>query len=206
MRVDFNVPMDGGKVTDDQRIRAALQSIRYALDNGALCIVLMSHLGRPDGKPNEKYSLRPIANYLGELLNRKIIFLEDCVGANVEQQCSQAPNNSVILLENLRFHPEEEGKSSGGEMKKFSESLSKLGDVYINDAFGTMHRAHSSITGISIPIRAAGFLVRNELDAFSSLLQDKIDVTILGGAKVSDKITMIEHLLPKVLFHFIVIL
>ncbi|XP_013926833.1 PREDICTED: phosphoglycerate kinase 1-like [Thamnophis sirtalis] len=153
MRVDFNVPMKNNQITNNQRIKAAIPSIKHCLDNGAKSVVLMSHLGRPDGVPMpDKFSLEPVVAELKSLLGRDIIFLKDCVGSEVESACASPADGSVILLENLRFHVEEEGKGkdlSGNKIKAdsakvdaFRASLSKLGDVYINDAFGTAHRAH----------------------------------------------------------------
>lgn len=170
----------------------------------------MSHLGRPDGKVNDKYSLKPVAAELDKLLGKPVIFLSDCVGPEVEQAAQGAPLGSVILLENLRFHIEEEGsvknkdgsktKADPENVKKFREQLTKLGDVYVNDAFGTAHRAHSSMVGINLPQRASGFLVKKELDYFAKVLEnpERPFLAILGGAKVSDKIQLIENMLDKV--------
>src|SRR5437867_6813430 len=181
MRVDFNVPQDEhGNITNTQRIDAALPTIRYVLDHGA-SLVLMSHLGRPDGKRNEKCTLKPVAAKLQELLGKPVQFLLDCVGPEVERACAALKPGDVALLENLRFHLEEEGKVKNektGESKKadpkaalaFRASLSKLGDVYVNDAFGTAHRPHSSVVGVQLPQRAAGFLMKKELDAFAKVL------------------------------------
>jgi phosphoglycerate kinase len=211
IRVDFNVPMQGGKITNPARIVAALPTIKYALSNGASTVILMSHLGRPDGKPNPKYSLEPVSRELSRLLdNKPVTFLSDCVGPDVEKAVSSAENGSVILLENLRFHIEEEGSVKDKDGKKtkadpvkvveFREQLTKLGDVYVNDAFGTAHRAHSSMVGIKLPQRAAGFLVKKELEFFAKALEhpDKPFLAILGGAKVSDKIQLIDNMLDKV--------
>jgi phosphoglycerate kinase len=209
MRVDFNVPVKDGKVENDKRLRASLPSIQYVLGQGA-SLVLMSHLGRPDGQKIPKYSLAPVAEKLGELLGKPVTFLPDCVGPEVEQACAALAPGQVALLENLRFHIEEEGKvkkEDGSSVKAdpaavaaFRASLTRLGDVYVNDAFGTAHRAHSSITGVGLPQRAAGYLMKKELD----FLGDAVDtprrpfVAIIGGAKVSGKIDVIESLLPKV--------
>jgi len=209
MRVDFNVPVKGGRVENDKRLRASLPSIQYALDRGA-SVVLMSHLGRPDGKKVAKHSLRPVAEKLAELLGRPVKFLDDCVGPTVEKACAALAPGEVVLLENLRFHIEEEGKvkqEDGTSVKAdpeavraFRASLSKLGDVYVNDAFGTAHRAHSSMTGICLEQRAAGYLMKRELDFLGDALERprRPFVAILGGAKVSGKIDVISSLLPKV--------
>jgi len=211
IRVDFNVPLDGErKVTNNQRIVGAIPTIKYALAGGAKAIILMSHLGRPDGKRVEKYSLKPVVPELEQLLGTTVTFLDDCVGGDVEEQVSKADNGEVILLENLRFHAEEEGSYKNAEGKKvkadpeavkqFRSSLTKLGDVYINDAFGTAHRAHSSMVGVSLPQRAAGFLMKKELEYFAKVLEnpERPFLAILGGAKVSDKIKLIDNMLDKV--------
>lgn len=210
IRVDFNVPLNGTEITNNQRITAALPTIKYALDQGAKSVVLMSHLGRPNGQRVDKLSLKPVAAELEKLLKRTIQFLPDCVGPEVEKACADPEPGSVILLENLRFHAEEEGSHKDADGKKvkadpnaieaFRQSLSKLGDVYINDAFGTAHRAHSSMVGIELPQRAAGFLMGKELDYFAKALEnpERPFLAILGGAKVSDKILLIENLMSKV--------
>jgi len=210
IRVDFNVPLKDGKITNNQRIVAALDSINYVLENGAKSLVLMSHLGRPDGLPNPKYSMKPVAEELQKLLNKNVTFLSDCVGPEVEKACADPAPGSIFLLENLRFHIEEEGKgvNAAGEktkadkedVKKFRESLQKLGDVYVNDAFGTAHRAHSSMMGEGFEKRAAGILLNKELTYFAKALDnpEKPFLAILGGAKVADKIQLIENLLDKV--------
>lgn len=210
MRVDFNVPIKEGKITSNQRIVAALDSVKYALEKGAKSVVLMSHLGRPDGNKNPKYTLAPVADELKKLLGKDVTFLNDCVGPEVEEKCKDPAPGSIILLENLRFYIEEEGKgvdASGAKVKadpakvkQFRESLQKLGDVYVNDAFGTAHRAHSSMLGEGFSQRAAGFLLNKELKYFSQALDNppKPFLAILGGAKVADKIQLIENLLDKV--------
>jgi phosphoglycerate kinase len=212
MRVDFNVPQDKktGAITNNQRIAAALPTIRYALDHGA-SVVLMSHLGRPDGQRNEKFSLRPVAAELEKLLGRKVTFLDDCVGPAVE--AAVAPDKlkagDVVLLENLRFHIEEEGKvkledgsskkADSGAVEAFRASLTRIGDVYVNDAFGTAHRAHSSIVGVALKEKAAGFLMEAELNAFTQVLgsPQRPFLAILGGAKIADKIPLITNLLER---------
>jgi phosphoglycerate kinase len=210
IRVDFNVPQDKatGAITNTKRIEAALPTIKYALDQGA-SVILMSHLGRPDGKRIEKFSLKPVADALAKLLGKPVQFLNDCVGAEVEAACAKAKPGDVILLENLRFHIEEEGKvkledgsklkADPEKVKAFRASLTKLGDVYINDAFGTAHRDHSSMTGVQLPQRACGYLMKKELDAFSAVLDHpkRPLLAILGGAKVADKIQLINNLLDK---------
>ena len=210
MRVDFNVPLKDGKITNNQRIVAALPSIKHCLQQGAQSVVLMSHLGRPDGRKQDKYSLAPVSAELETLLMTNITFLDDCVGPDVESKCSNPPSGSVILLENLRFHVDEEGKGvdeSGKKVKadsdsvqNFRKSLSKLGDIYVNDAFGTAHRAHSSMVGVDHSKRAAGFLVKKELEYFAKALEkpEFPFLAILGGAKVQDKIQLIKNMLDKV--------
>ncbi|RSH81607.1 phosphoglycerate kinase [Saitozyma podzolica] len=211
IRVDFNVPQDKktGEITNPARIVAALPTIQYALDQGAKSVILMSHLGRPDGQPNEKYSLKPVATKLSELLKRDVTFLPDCVGEEVKSAVLAGKDGQVFLLENLRFHVEEEGKGKKGEekikadpeaTKKFQEQLTELGTVYVNDAFGTAHRAHSSMVGVKLPQRAAGFLMKKELEYFAKVLEhpDRPFLAILGGAKVADKIQLIESMLDKV--------
>ncbi|CAH8289638.1 unnamed protein product [Heterobilharzia americana] len=210
IRVDFNVPMKDGKVTNTQRISAAIPTIKYALDKGAKSVVLMSHLGRPDGNKVDKYSLKPVCPEVSKLLGKEVTFLPDCVGPDVLKTCADPTPGSVFLLENLRFHVEEEGKgvSPTGEktkattdqIKAFSESLTKLGDVYVNDAFGTAHRAHASMVGCQLPQKACGFLMNKELTYFAKALEnpERPFLAILGGAKVSDKIQLINNMLGKV--------
>jgi phosphoglycerate kinase len=209
MRVDFNVPIKDGQVDNDKRLRASLPSIEYVLTHGA-SLVLMSHLGRPDGKRIEKYSLRPVAQRLSELLGRPVRFLDDCVGPDVESTCAALKPGDIVLLENVRFHIEEEGKvklEDGASLKAdpeavkaFRASLTRLGDVYVNDAFGTAHRAHSSMVGVALSERASGYLMKRELDFLGEAVDNprRPFVAILGGAKISGKIDVIEALLPKV--------
>jgi phosphoglycerate kinase len=210
MRVDFNVPQDKrtGAITNTQRIAAALPSIRHVLGAGA-SVVLMSHLGRPDGKRVDRFSLRPVAAELQKLLGRPVAFADDCVGPAAEQAAAALRPGEVLLLENLRFHIEEEGKvkqEDGTSLKAdpakvaaFRASLSRLGDVYVNDAFGTAHRAHSSMVGVDLPRRAAGFLLEAELKAFDAVIKEprRPLLAILGGAKIADKIPLIRNLIEK---------
>ncbi|MEM6822998.1 MAG: phosphoglycerate kinase [Verrucomicrobiota bacterium] len=210
MRVDFNVPMDKstGEITNPQRIQAALPTIQYALEQGA-SVVLMSHLGRPNGKVTPQFSLKPVAAKLEELVGKSVTFLNDCVGPEIESACSKLDPGNIVLLENLRFHIEEEGKAKSEDGEKitadpekvaeFRSSLSKLGDIYVNDAFGTAHRAHSSVVGVDLPEKVAGFLMEKELAAFAAVLEDpkRPFLAILGGAKVADKIPLIRNLLDK---------
>jgi len=210
IRVDFNVPFKDGAISNNARIVGALPTIKHALEKGAKSVVLMSHLGRPNGMKNDTFSLAPVALELETLLGTKVNFMPDCVGADVEAACANPEPGSVILLENLRFHVEEEGKGVDAEGNKvkadaanvetFRASLSSLGDVYINDAFGTAHRGHSSMVGVALPVKAAGFLMQKELAAFAKVLDEpaKPVLAILGGAKVSDKIQLIKNMIDKV--------
>eukprot|EP00842_Homolaphlyctis_polyrhiza_P004041 jgi/Hompol1/4638/HPOL_001818-RA len=210
IRVDFNVPFADGKISNNQRITAALPTIQHVINGGARSVVLMSHLGRPDGKVVPKLSLKPVAEELSRLLSKPVTFLDQCVGEVVEKHCENPAEGEIILLENLRFHIEEEGsikdkegnktKAKPEDVEKFRASLSKLGDIFVNDAFGTAHRAHSSMVGINLPVKAAGLLMKKELDFFAKALENPEApfVAIVGGAKVSDKILLIENLMDKV--------
>jgi len=195
MRADFNVPLDESlNITDDTRIRETLPTIKYILEKGADKLILMSHLGRPDGKRVDKYSLRPVAKKLAELLDEQIDFLNDCIGTDVKSEVDNAKVR-VVLLENLRYHAEEEANDEG-----FAKQLASLGEVFVNDAFGTAHRAHASTAGVDRFLKsAAGFLIEKEIKYLGGALEKPKApfIVILGGAKVSDKIGVIENLLPK---------
>ncbi len=196
-RVDFNVPLDqkSGRITDDTRIRAALPTIQHLVKGGAR-VVLMSHLGRPDGKTVESMRMRPVAVRLGELLGRPVAALDDCIGPAVENRVQALKDGDVALLENLRFHPEEEAND-----KAFARSLARLGDLYVNDAFGTAHRAHASTAGVAEFLPAvSGFLMEKEIEYLGRVLTNPEHpfVAIFGGAKVSDKIAAVKQLLGKV--------
>jgi len=195
MRADFNVPQDANlNITDDTRIKATLPTIKYILQNGAKKLVLMSHLGRPDGKVIEKYSLKPVAIRLSALLGEPVNFLPDCIGDNVKKGI-ETSKERIILLENLRFHPEEEANDAN-----FAKQLSIGADVFVNDAFGTAHRSHASTEGVTHYLKAvAGFLLEKEIEYLGNAVNNpqRPFMAILGGAKVSDKIGVIENLLSK---------
>ena len=195
VRVDFNVPLDGAKITDDTRITFAIPTIEYIIKKGGK-VILMSHFGRPDGKVDLKYSLAPVATRLKELLGQDVILAPDCVGEATKAIINNMKEGDIVLLENLRFHAEEEDNDP-----EFAKQLAELGDVFVNDAFGAAHRAHASISGITkyISQSAAGLLMQKEIE----YIKDKIDnperpfIAIIAGAKVSDKIGIIEHLMQR---------
>jgi len=196
IRADFNVPLDeNGNITDDTRIRSTLPTINYALDAGAK-VILASHLGRPKGKPSPKYSLAPVVTRLSRLLGKEVAFAKDCVGPDVEHLVQGMRPGDVLLLENLRFHAEEEKNDEG-----FSRALAAFTDVYVNDAFGTAHRAHASTYGITkhVKVAVAGFLMKKEIEYLQKTVANPVRpfVAILGGAKVSGKIGVIENLKNK---------
>jgi phosphoglycerate kinase len=197
VRVDFNVPIKKGVIGDDTRIRASVPTIELALDKRAKTVILASHLGRPKGRPNPEFSLRPVAPRVAELVGRPVAFAEDCIGEPARKAIEQAGDGGVVLLENLRFHAEEEENDPA-----FAKELAALADVYINDAFGSAHRAHASTEGIVhfVKVAAAGQLMAKEVEYLGRVLEhpDGPFVAILGGAKVSDKLEVIENLIPRV--------
>jgi phosphoglycerate kinase len=199
MRVDLDVPIEDGTIRSDDRLRAALPSIRYALAHGA-SVVLMSHLGRPGGARVAQYSLGPIAERLQLLLGTRVRFVPDCVGPGAERACAGIRPGEVIVLENLRFHAEEEGHAAASAVAAFRASLSRLGDVYVADAFAVAQLAHSSVVGVNLPQRAAGYLMQKELDVLGSVLDAprRPFVAVVGGADVSGKLDVMQSLLPAV--------
>ena len=209
MRVDFNVPMKDGQISDPKRIVSTLPSINYLLDNGAKSVVLMSHMGRPKGAPNDKFSLAPLVPAVSDYIGKKVTWVPDCVGAEASKVTANAKDGEVVLLENLRFYTAEEGKgeingekvkATEAEVADFRKQLTTHGDLYVNDAFGTAHRAHSSMVGIDVETRASGFLLKKELEYFSKVLEgpDRPLTVVMGGAKVKDKIQLIYNMLDIV--------
>lgn len=197
VRCDFNVPQDmqTGEITDTRRITAALETIKYLRDNNAK-IILCSHLGRPNGEFDEKYSLKPVAKELSRLLNQEVILAKDVIGESAIELCNNMQQRDIVLLENVRFHKEEEQNDL-----EFSKKLASLAQIYVNDAFGTAHRAHSSTCGVADYLPSvAGFLIEKEIKFLGQALENpqRPFIAILGGAKVSDKIKVIENLLEKV--------
>jgi phosphoglycerate kinase len=195
VRVDFNVPLKENKVTDDTRIKAALPTLEYILNQEGTSLILMSHLGRPKGERKPEFSLKPVAQHLASLMDREVIMADDCIGPEVEQKASGLEPGQILLLENTRYHNEEKKNDT-----EFSEKLAKIADVYVNDAFGSAHRAHASTEGVTryLP-SAAGFLIEKEVNFFEPLIKNpaKPFVAIIGGAKVSTKIGVLENLMPK---------
>lgn len=196
MRVDFNVPIENGKITDDNRIVQALPSIKYVIENGGL-LILTSHLGRPAGEFDSKFSLKPTADHLATLIDANVYFGEDCIGEKADEAINKADYGDVVVLENVRFHPEEKKND-----EEFSKKLAAHGDVFVNDAFGSSHRAHASVAGVTRYLQpaASGYLLDKEIQYLEGSVNDpeRPFVAILGGAKVSDKIGVIENLLSKV--------
>lgn len=203
VRVDFNVPMNDAKeITNTARIEAALPTIKHILDKGAKSVVLCSHLGRPSGKGYEAdFTMAPVAVALEKLLSKKVTFLKDCVGAECEAACANPATGSVFLLENVRFHKEEEDKNEKADnVVAFRKQLRALADIYCDDAFGTAHRPHSSMVGEGFPVKCAGFLMFKEIDAFRVCLENpqRPYLAIIGGSKVADKILLLKNFISKV--------
>jgi len=196
VRADFNVPLDQGIITDDTRIKSTLPTVRSVLDRGG-SVILASHLGRPKGKVDKKYSLAPVADRLSELLGKEVMFIEDCIGKEVEEKAQHLKPGDILLLENLRFHPEEEKNDEG-----FARKLAGLADIYINDAFAVSHRAHASVEAITrfAGQKGAGFLIKNEITYFKKAMgePERPLIAIIGGAKVSGKLEVLENLIQKV--------
>lgn len=199
MRVDFNVPMKDGVVTDPKRIVSTLPSINYLLDQGAKSVCLMSHMGRPKGSKQMQFSLSQIVPAIEDHLQRKVTFVPEVLGADTAKICGEAKDGEILLLENMRFYTAEEGKgeingqkvkATEAEIADFRKQITGYGDIYVNDAFGTAHRAHSSMVGVDVETRAAGFLLKKELEYFSKVLEspDRPLTVVMGGAKVKDKI------------------
>ena len=196
VRADFNVPLDQGIITDDTRIKSTLPTVRSVLDRGG-SVILASHLGRPKGKVDKKYSLAPVADRLSELLGKEVMFIKDCIGKDVEEKAQHLKPGDILLLENLRFHPEEEKNDEG-----FARKLAGLADIYINDAFAVSHRAHASVEAITrfAGQKGAGFLIKNEITYFKKAMgePERPLIAIIGGAKVSGKLEVLENLIQKV--------
>lgn len=205
MRVDFNVPVKNGKITDDTRITAALPSIKYIIENGA-SLVLLSHLGRPDGEVKAEFSLKPTADHLAQLLGKTVAFANDCIGADAVAKAQALKAGEILMCENTRFHKEEDMKTKTDEDKAkadaFAKELAKLGDVYVNDAFGTAHRSHGSTAKICkfVPVSVAGFLMEKEIQYLGEAVANpkRPFVAIIGGAKVSGKLEVLTALMEKV--------
>ena len=206
LRADYNVPLSDGIISDTTRITSTLPTIETILSNNPKGLIIASHMGRPNDQINQKFSLYPVAEELQKLTNLKVRFVEDCVGEEALELSNSISNGEILLLENLRFHSEEEGKVKvDGKSEKvdpakiqaFRDRLTQMTDIYVNDAFGTLHRAHSSIVGVNVPIRAAGLLVQKELTYFGNALSNpkRPFVVVLGGAKVADKLPLLHNLL-----------